>query len=245
MVTVVHRLCGWKLLTWLAMTTSPALEIDQFPSLTDAHTNIVAGFVSEDGRTVLARLPQAEVELESMPEPHFPRGLFPEEAKDELPDFMLVRADGTKVAAKFVGLDGSTGLSLLEAAEPLLSIVGDEGNTESPEVGQRVRLFAPAQAPLAVGAPRGVSGDEGFIYLSTEQTEGLLTDVKRAPSGKAMQATARAQLVSPAWTGAIATNSAGTPVGIVALSGEGGTKIVPLEMMRGAAARVLARRASV
>ncbi|MCA1593981.1 MAG: PDZ domain-containing protein [Acidobacteria bacterium] len=245
-VTVVHRLCGWKLLTWLALTSPPSLEIDKFPTIADVHTNIVAGLVSEDGRTVVARLPQAEVELESMPEPQFPRGLFPEESKEELPDFMLVRADGTRVAAKFIGLDASTGLSLLEAAEPLLSSRGDEGDTETPTVGQRVRLFAPAQAPLAATrAQSGLAGDEGVIYLSMEQTEGLLTEVKRAPSGKAMQATAHASLISPAWTGAVATNSSGAPVGIVAQSGVGGTKIVPLEVMHGAATRVLARRASV
>src|SRR5215207_6413849 len=70
-VTVVHRLSGWKLLTWLAVSGPPALEIDKLPSASDVHTNIVAGFVSNDGRSVMARLPQAEAELETLEVPTF------------------------------------------------------------------------------------------------------------------------------------------------------------------------------
>ncbi len=62
-------------------------------------------------------------------------------------------SEGKRVEAKFVGLDSSTGLALLEADEPLLSgaPTGDEGDTDDPTVGQRVRLYAPipADAPPA------------------------------------------------------------------------------------------------
>ncbi|HEX8294624.1 MAG TPA: hypothetical protein VF570_22905, partial [Pyrinomonadaceae bacterium] len=68
-VTVIHRLSGWKLLAWLAASGPPALELDEWPSLSDAHTNIVAGYVYGDGRGVVARLPQAEVELEAFNAP--------------------------------------------------------------------------------------------------------------------------------------------------------------------------------
>ncbi len=248
-VTVVHRLSGWKLLTWLALTGPSSLEIDEFPSADVAHTNIVAGLISDDGRTVLARLPQAEVEIESLSAPPLPPELFFSKSKDVQQEFTLVRADGTKVAAKFVGLDATTGLSLLEAAETLsmsAPLAGDEGSTDTPTVGQRVRLFAPAQAPVPpTVARKGVSGDEGVIYLNMGEAQGLLTDVQRAPSGKVTQATARASLSSPAWTGAIATNSSGAPLGIVAQSGADDTRIVPIEALRGATTRVLARHASV
>src|ERR1043166_2988515 len=74
-VTVVHRLSGWKLLNWLAASAPPTPELEDLPSTDDAHTNIVAGYVSEDGRTVVARLPRAEVGLDSFPAP--PPGLLP------------------------------------------------------------------------------------------------------------------------------------------------------------------------
>ncbi|MCA1635203.1 MAG: hypothetical protein LC802_16295, partial [Acidobacteria bacterium] len=74
LVTVVHRLSGWKLLAWLALTGPPMLELERFPSATDVHTNIVAGFVADDGRTVVVRLPRAEAVLEttaSLPPPDY------------------------------------------------------------------------------------------------------------------------------------------------------------------------------
>src|SRR5205814_1421230 len=37
-VTVVHRLSGWKLLTWLATSGPPALELEDLPSTDDVHT---------------------------------------------------------------------------------------------------------------------------------------------------------------------------------------------------------------
>ncbi|HVF68284.1 MAG TPA: hypothetical protein VM914_11500, partial [Pyrinomonadaceae bacterium] len=63
-VTVVHRLRGWKLLAWLATTVRPSFELDELPSPTDVHTNIVAGYISDDGRTVVARLPQTGADLD-------------------------------------------------------------------------------------------------------------------------------------------------------------------------------------
>ena len=149
-VTVVHRLSGWKLLTWLATSAPPAVQLDRLPSTADVHTNIVAGYVYEDGRTVVARLPQTEAELESFPEP--PPGFLAAGAapRGEQPEFTLVTADNRRVPAKFVGMDAATGLSMLEAAQPvLLGPAGDNGDTEDPTVGQRVHLYAPAPAPVA------------------------------------------------------------------------------------------------
>ena len=68
-VTVVHRLSGWKLLAWLATSGPSAVVLDELPSLSDSHTNIVAGYVYGDGRSVVARLPQSEVELETFDAP--------------------------------------------------------------------------------------------------------------------------------------------------------------------------------
>jgi S1-C subfamily serine protease len=241
-VTVVHRLSGWKLLAWLAANGPPALELDEFPSMADAHTNIVAGYVCDDGRTVVVRLPQAEAELESFPVPSPQPGLFATSGFGErdVAEFTLVTSDGKRVGAKFVGLDSSTGLSLLEAAEQVLSAaaIGVEGDTEDPTVGQRVRLYAPA--PVAKPAPQpGV----GYIYLSIDQKEGRLTEVRRSPSGKPVRVVARAN-VTPEWTGAIAANELGEVVGIVSNSASNETQIVPVATMLGARERVMKLRGS-
>ena len=119
-VTVVHRLSGWKLLAWLATSGPPALELDELPSMKDSHTNIVAGYIYEDGRTVVARLSQAEVDLESFSLPPTPPGFFAPTAGAPVPEpeYLLVTAEGKRVEAKFVGIDASTGLTMLEAKEP-------------------------------------------------------------------------------------------------------------------------------
>jgi S1-C subfamily serine protease len=244
-VTVVHRLSGWKLLAWLASSGPPALELDELPSMADFHTNIVAGYIYEDGRSVVARLQRAEVEFDSFPAAPATPAIFAStgvEGNAE-PEYMVVTADGKHVEAKFVGLDSSTGLTLLEANEPLLPGVpgGDEGDTEDPTVGQRVRLYAPAPANPATVAGAAPRADTGFIYTSIDEKEGMLTEVRRGPSGKAFSVVARAS-VSPEWTGAVAANESGEVVGIVSQSREGETQIVPMATVRSACDRVLKLR---
>jgi S1-C subfamily serine protease len=238
-------------LKWLAVTGPPQLEIDKFPSASDVHTNIVAGLVSADGRTVVARLPQAVAEFDAIPAPPMPAGFFSGDDKRqiEIPEFTLVRGDGKRIAAKFVGLDATTGLSLLEAAEALFPPIehGDEGHTETPIVGQRVHLFAPARvaAPSPPSPTYYNSGDAGVIYLGMGQAEGLLTDIKHTTSGKAVHATVSSKSASPAWTGAVATDESGALLGIVTQSGVKETQLVSIDALRGASERVLAHRASV
>lgn len=241
-MTVVHRLRGWKLLAWLAANGPPGAELDELPSSADAHTNIVAGYVSDDGRTVLVRLPQAEAELESFAVPSPMPGLFPTThgAQTVEAEFTLVLSNDRRIGAKFIGLDSSTGLSLLEASEPVLSgaAIGAQGDTEDPTVGQRVHLYAPAPVPK----PASQSG-VGYIYLSIDQKEGRLTEVRRGPSGRAVRVVARAN-VTPEWTGAVAANELGEVVGIVSHSDSGETQIVPVATMLGARERVLKFRGS-
>ncbi|HJQ34246.1 MAG TPA: PDZ domain-containing protein [Pyrinomonadaceae bacterium] len=245
-VTVVHRLSGWKLLAWLASSGPPALELDELPTAADAHTNIVAGYIYEDGRSVVTRLPQAEVELEGFPAAQVPFG-FNAPAGAALrkpePEYTLVTSDGVRVGARFVGLDAATGLTLLEADKPLLpGAHTEEAEAQAPAVGQRIRLYAPAPttppAPPAGVTPRP---DAGRIYLNIDQREGKLTEVRRGPSGKPFRVVARAD-VTPEWTGAVAADESGEFVGIVAQSAGGEMQIVPLATVRSACDRVLKLR---
>ena len=252
-VTVIHRLSGWKLLAWLAVSGPPALELDEWPSSSDAHTNIVAGYVYEDGRSVVARLPQSEVELEAFNAPPMPNGFFPAAQGKAEPEYTLVTSEGRRVEAKFVGLDSSTGLALLEASEPLLAAgpAGDTGDTDDPEVGQRVRLYAPipAEAPAPAAAPSAavappLQPGRGYIHLSIDQKEGRLTRLVRAPSGSLASVVVNAN-VSPEWVGAVAANELGEVVGIVSQSRAGETRILPVTSVREACERVMKLRGTV
>ena len=252
-VTVVHRLSGWKLLAWLASSGPPALELDELPTAADAHTNIVAGYIYEDGRSVVTRLPQAEVELEGLPAPQvaFGLGTSPVAPRKPEPEYTLVTADGRRVEARFVGLDTATGLTLLEADQPLLpGAHTEEPEASAPAVGQRIRLYAPAPAsPPAPAAPAVAAAgaaprpDANRIYLNIDQREGTLTEVRRGPSGKPFRVVADAD-VSPEWAGAVAADESGEFVGIVSQSVGRETQIVPLATVRGACDRVLKLRGS-
>jgi S1-C subfamily serine protease len=247
-VTVVHRLSGWKLLNWLATSGPPLIEIDELPTEAGAHTNIVAGFVHSDGRKVVARLPQGAAEWEwEFAGFQPPAGVQSTTEKFGESEFTLLTSDGRSIKAEFVGHDAASGLSVLEAAEPVINLRGDEGHTEDPAVGQLVHFYAPAPAAPAARPPGHTPAprQDGVIYLSIGQADGRLTAVTRAPSGKPFQVTARADAVGPAWTGAVATTETGSLVGIVSQSSTGETRIVSGEMVRQAVERVQARRASV
>jgi S1-C subfamily serine protease len=245
-VTVVHRLRGWKLLAWLATSDPFTFELDEMPSPSDVHTNIVAGYISEDGRTVVARLPQTEAELDSFPLP--PADVLAATTTQAAPKFeaeyTIITPDGRKADAKFIGLDAATGLTLLEASSPLASrvVIGAAGNTEDPTVGQRVLFYTPAPAPPARAAmPAPASG---YIYVNIDEKEGRLTEVKSGPSGRPFRLVARTPAASPEWTGAVAVNEVGEVVGIVSQTGTGETQIMPVATVLGARERVMRLRGS-
>ncbi|HEX8190930.1 MAG TPA: PDZ domain-containing protein, partial [Pyrinomonadaceae bacterium] len=225
--------------------------LKELPSLSDSHTNIVAGYVYGDGRSVVARLPQAEVELEAFNAPQAPPSFFARAGipfKAE-PEYLLVTSAGKRVEAKFVGLDSSTGLALLEAGEPLLANgpVGDMGDTDDPTVGQRVRLYAPipAGAPATPARAPGAAPPrpDDYVYLTIDQREGRLTRLVRAPSGT-LSSVVLGAAVSPEWVGAVAANELGEVVGIVSQSRDGETRVLPVTAVHEACERVLKLRGS-
>lgn len=246
LVSVVHRLRGWKLLSWLASSGPPTLELDELPTAFESRTNVVAGLLTPDGRTVVARLLHVEQEIEIPTSA--PDALFKSSDEVEPSEFAVILSDGREVVAKFVGFDAVSGLSLLEIVEAVeASPAGDEGDTEEPTIGQRIQLFAPAPFSDAVSsssAPRTLL-EEGELMLRIEQTGGMLTDVSRTPAGGPFSFIAQTEDVSSAWAGAIATDGKGALVGIVSQIESGRTQIVPAATMRRAIERVKKERASV
>jgi S1-C subfamily serine protease len=188
-------------------------------------------------------------------------------ASTQPPPLSLVRADGVEVGARFIGLDASTGLSLLEALQPLAP-PAPETISAQPTVGQRVRVIAPvpagqtgpnvttipgntanaanaAQTATPAPAEAAPIGESGVIYMNMSQAAGQLTEVRRSPTGKPFEVTIEVERVSPEWAGGVAFGETGTLVGIVDESDERGAHLVSAETVRAAAARVQARRASV
>lgn len=254
-VTVVHQMDGWKLLAWLMSKGEKELYLDELPANADIHINIVAGYLSEDGRTVVARLPRAEVEVESFVSPPFSKYYMEGSYVPTITDskFFLISGNGRRIPATFVGLDASTGLSLLEAETPL-AVVPKKPVSSLPSPGNFVRMYAPtpANSPYQsadTGAQNAATSsktlDEGTLYVGIGHIDGQLTDIERTEAGIPLRATVRARRISPESTGAIVTDEEGEFVGIVGDSGDTESQILSAEAIRKAKERVLSRRGSV
>lgn len=235
-ITIVHQLSGWKLRTWLAFTDAKVLEpsaVNQF-----VYTNIVAGYVLADGRTVVARLPEADAEMFNLPEE---LGYNNPKNRTDSSALTLVRRDGARLSAKFIGLDGSTWLTLMEAQGLGLS-PSREAAEESLAVGQPVRLFAPLRAQKTQGV---VMGAGNSVYVRVGEIKGSITDIARASTGSITRLTIRAGGLSQQMVGGVVLNEAGETVGLVETTAASEARVMPAAIVRRAAERVLKRRASV
>src|SRR5215207_3311727 len=137
-VTIVHRLNGLKMFRMLLreeQVQSIAALDSAFNLMDDVHTNVIAGLAMDDGETIAAWLPEADVEFgpPAIPSPVPPR---PPRAKSprrpvaafgnvsDSPDVTVIGPDGKRLAAKYIGLDAVTGLSILKLANknPVVAI---------------------------------------------------------------------------------------------------------------------------
>lgn len=234
-ITIVHQLSGWKLKTWLAFTDAKVLD----PSLVNqfVYTNIVAGYVLGDGRSVVARLPEADAEMFNLPADF---GFNSSRPGADTSGLTLVRRDGARLSARFIGVDGSTWLTLMEA-DGLRLPPSREAPDGSLAVGQRVRLFAPLCAQKAQAA----AATSGSVYMRVEEIKGTITDIARASTGSVTRLTVRAEGLSPQVVGGVVLNEAGETVGLVETSKAGEARVMPASIVKRAAERVLKRRASV
>ncbi|MEA2176536.1 MAG: hypothetical protein QOD00_4128 [Blastocatellia bacterium] len=242
---------------------------DGFASAKDLHTSFIAGLTLGDGRTIVSWMPQAEAEVETpnwtpvlaLP----PQGTPPPSAPvmpqmPQMPavpqingpavapvlvqlmdpaDLMIVRRDGKRLVASYVGLDALTGLSLLQVNGEMPP-APREASEEKLFLGQRVRLLAPQRA-----TEQGTPQSNGTIYLRVGEIQGKLTEIKRVSSGRVARLIVRASNLSPEIAGGIALNEAGETIGIVETSDINEARIMPAALVRRAAERVMARRTSV
>jgi len=253
-VTIVHRLNGLKMFRLLARSEEQVQAIESLDSafnlMDDVHTNVIAGLAMDDGETIAAWLPEADVEFGSVaPAPVPPRapksprafpGSFPRIAAGLLegPDISVIGSDGKRLTAKYVGLDAVTGLSILKLTDRN-ALTADAIKDKPVNTGETVLVFGPEPATKA----RALLG--GNFYVRMGAIEGRIQNVLTAPSGEVTKFKINARGFSQASIGGVAINEAGETIGIVdGMEGSEAT-ILPTALIRRAAQRVLEQQASV
>jgi S1-C subfamily serine protease len=246
-VTIVHRLSGLKMLRLLvrqAGERGTLATIDPFSMKDDAHASVFAGWALDDGKTIAARLPQAAAEIDFL---RWPGGQdtikgdpFANQAAtaSTRPDLTVITGDGRRLAARYVGLDGQTGLSVLQVSglnPPAQPEVEGENLVE----GQRVQLFAPERTtPVGELSP-------GTTYVQVGELQATVVTAARARSGKLDRLIVNSGKLSPVIIGGIACDEFGKTIGIVEAVEGNSARIMPAENVRAATRRVLERQASV
>ena len=251
-VTVIHRLNGLEIIRKVLRDQGErgtVATINPEAITREAHANIIAGLALEDGRTVLVRLPQVSAEMQvfrsttvvpkadkpdddsatvsahrSAPAPRPPR---------IQPDLTVMTQDGRTFRARYVGIDGQTGLSVLQLAQALTYVPDTSPRKVSD--GENVRVFAPEQ----------VSSEMPYqILVRIGKTDAKIAKLTKAKieSDRVML---RGAKLSPSVLGGIACNQAGQTVGIVDEIEGVNAKLVTAVAVRAAADRVLERQSSV
>ena len=249
-VTIIHRLNGLKMFRLLLRSEQQVEAIENvgsaFSLMEDVHTNVIAGLAMDDGETIAAWLPEAEAELNApFPsveraaprEPKPPRGpvsAFPRMHNGFFePDITVIGPEGKRVAAKYVGFDAVTGLSILRLTQKN-AVPATEIKSQPVNAGESVLLYS----------PEPVSRGEG-LYTRIAALEGRIQDVVAAPSGGVARLKVTAPKLSRANIGGVATNEAGDTIGIVdGLEGNEAT-ILPAALIKRAVQRVLEQQSSV
>jgi S1-C subfamily serine protease len=247
-VTIVHRLNGLKMFRLLLRSEEQVQSIaslnSAFSLMDDVHTNVIAGLAMEDGETIAAWLPDADVEFGpptiAAPKSARSSSLLPGVGDSLLddPDVTVIGPGGRRLAAKYIGLDAVSGLSILKLTNknPMpAGVIADK----PVRTGETVLLFGPEPATKATTVL------SGSLLVRTGAIEGRIQDVLRAPSGDIARFKVSSQGLSNANIGGVAINEEGEAIGIVdGLEGNEVT-ILPAALIRRAAERVLEQQASV
>lgn len=275
-VTILHTLNGIKVLRMLVRSKEQVeaiAKLDQAFKLAGvAHTNVIAGLALDDGRTIVAWLPEAEAELPPRvpfaphPAPAAKPGTAHKPIDVPAPRVAPPAPPGmTPVGIPGVGYNGS----LLEPAD--LRVITRDGKRISGHYvgldgltglslitlpsGNVARAAAASDNAVQVGqklrvlGPRPAAGAEGGVknsmYIRIGETEAVVVGVTRLPSGGMARLKIKSANFSPVNIGGIAIDENGETLGIVdSVKGEAAT-VVPVAMVKSAAKRVLARQASV
>jgi serine protease Do len=153
-------------------------------------------------------------------------------------DLKVVTRDGKRLLARYVGLDGVTGLSVITLTNNSLPEFA-ETKEEVVNVGQHLRIIGPEPAS------ESSSNANPAMYVRIGETDASVIKVSRTAAGRVHRVRIKSSQLTPANMGGIAINDAGETLGIVdAVRGNEAT-IVPLALVRSAVKRVIDRQASV
>jgi serine protease Do len=255
-ITVVHRINGLKMLRLLMRSGEKVGAVETmdepFAMMGQVHTNIIAGLSLDDGQTIVAWLPEAEIEIEATfplspaatMAPRSPMAIAQRKAETLPgglfggPDITVIERDGKRHEASYIGLDGITGLSLLKLSEKDLPSRSSVSELQV-SVGQRLRLFSPEPVRETNAATSKA------IYVRIGETEGQVVGLVRGASGEISRIRIKSLKLTPLNVGGIAVNDAGQTIGIVDGIERGEATVLSPAAIRAAAKRVLARQTSV
>jgi S1-C subfamily serine protease len=254
-VTIIHRINGLKMFRLLLRSQDQMQEIaslgSAFNLMDDVHTNVIAGLALDDGETIAAWLPEAEVEFGPLPfpapeaptpplPPRTPRSSFPRMTNSlfDGPDITVIGPDGKRLAAKYIGFDAVTGLSILRLAKKnTVAVVAFKD--EPVNTGESVLLYRPE--PVTRTRPLVGAG----VYARMGAIEGRIQNILPDPSGGVARLRVSAPKLTQANIGGVALNQAGETIGIVDGLEGSEASILPATLIKRAAERVLEQQASV
>jgi len=251
-VTIIHRINGLKMFRLLLRSEQQVQSVASldwaFNLMDDVHTNVIAGLAMNDGETIAAWLPEAEVEfgpadMVAPVAPAGPRAPKPPRARvglfENSPDITVIGPEGKRLAAKYIGLDAVTGLSILRLVNKNAVPAGGAIKDEPLSTGETVLLFSPEPVTKARAMLRG------SLYARMSAIQGRIKDVMLAPSGGIARFKVSAPKLSNANIGGVALNEAGETIGIIDGLEGNEASILPAALIRRAAQRVLEQQASV
>src|SRR2546425_6204765 len=221
-VTIVHRLTGVKMLRYLMRQGN---EGDQIFTIApdaisnDAHASIIAGWALDDGKTIAARLPQAvaEIEITQITETRAQsqaRAATPSPftiARPRLePDLTVITGNGQKFRAHLIGLDGETGLSVLQVIGILPPAPAIKANELT--AGQGIQIFAPEPLPREAETLSPLSRN---TYVKLGTIDAIIATLAQSGSNPPDKLTVRGAKFSSEAVGGIACDRLGNTLGIV------------------------------
>jgi len=254
-VTIIHRLNGLKMFRLLARSQEQVQAISSldwsFSLMDDVHTNVIAGLALDDGETIAAWLPEAEVEFGPVPVPAPAASERPLPAKRPVaafstmsnsffgaPDITVIGSDGRRLPAKYIGFDAVTGLSILRITKNN-AVAASAFKDDTVNTGEAVLLYRPepVQGTRPMVRPR--------LYARMAAVEGRVQTIVPAPSGGIAHLRVSAPKLSEANIGGVALNQAGETIGIVDGLDGSEASVLPATLIKRAAQRVLDQQASV
>lgn len=255
-LSVVHRMNGLDVLRLLDRSGVTVEGFGYPVDESEVHTRIAAGYALGDGGSIMTRLPRAEIESlyqslaagSAMPAPKAATGSViagrgtnstPAPPKASGPNLFVLGRNGQTYAARFMGLDGSTGLSLLQA-DGLPSLPTMDADLAQVNLSEAVRIVAPEEStkPLKTSANR--------LVLSFGEVRGQVSNIVRESSGEVKNLTLSLTNLSLArarsLVGGVVLNDKGEAIGMVERSDAATARVIPLSAMRRAADRVRSRQ---